>query len=284
MKIGQKLVAGYFRTRLQLLSLFSAQRAAKSAFTLFCTPLLRAGRISPPVFEKGELLQFELEGVTIRGHRWNPAGRRKILIIHGFQSCSGNFAQYITALVDKGYQVLAFDAPAHGMSGGRRINLPLYLAMLSHIHNAFGPIDDFLAHSYGCVAVSHFLETIPHDASTKAVLIAPATETTSTIDSFFAYLRLHNKVRKEFDRVIFELGGHWPAHFSVRRALQHIRASVLWFHDEEDELTPVEDALRARADNLPNVRFRITRGLGHRRIYRDSSIMQEVIEFFDTPL
>ncbi len=272
-------MAGYFRTRLKLLSLLSARQAAAEAFTLFCTPLRRAGRVSPPVFERGEPLQFELQGMMIRGHRWNPAGHRKVLIVHGFQSCSGNFASYITALVDRGYQVLAFDAPAHGLSAGRRINLPLYVSMLSHIHTVYGPVDDFLAHSYGGVAVSHFLETIPHTAATKAVFIAPATETTSTIDSFFSYLQLNNQVRQEFDRVIYELGGHWPAHFSVRRAVQQIRAEVFWLHDEEDELTPVEDALRARADNLPNVKFRITRGLGHRRIYRDSAIMQEVVEF-----
>jgi len=281
MKVAQKLVTGYFRAKLQLLSVFSARQAARAAFDLFCTPLKRAGRVAPPVFEKGEPLKFQLGENQVVGHRWNAGGKRKLLIVHGFQSCSGNFSQYITALTGKGYEVLAFDAPAHGMSGGRRINLPLYIAMLDHIHKAYGPVDDFLAHSYGCVAVSHFLETIPHDASTKAVFIAPATETTSTVDSFFTYLRLNDHVRKEFDQVIYELGGHWPAHFSVRRALQHSRANVLWFHDEDDDLTPVEDALRARADNLPNVSFHITRGLGHRRIYRDSGIMQEVIDFFE---
>ncbi len=284
MKIVQKLVAEYFRAKLQLLSVLSRRRAAVAAFDLFCTPLRRAGRVAPPVFGKGETLKFSLEGTEILGHRWNPVGGRKILIVHGFQSCSGNFGHYITGLVNKGYQVLAFDAPGHGLSAGKRINLPVYLSMIKRIDETYGPVQDFLAHSYGGLVVSHYLETAPHDGSTKAVFIAPATETTSTIDSFFSYLRLSDRVRTEFDRIIYELGGHLPVHFSVRRALNNIRASILWLHDEQDELTPVKDALRARDDNHPNVRFHITRGLGHRRIYRDNQVVREVMDFFDTPL
>ena len=122
-------------------------------------------------------------------------------------------------------------------------------------------------------------ESIAHKRFIKAVLIAPATETTSTIDSFFRFLHLGEGVRKEFDELIYARAGAWPAHFSVRRAMFQITAQVLWFHDEDDDLTPVEDALKVRDDHHPHVRFRITRGLGHRMIYRDEAVLKEIIEF-----
>jgi hypothetical protein len=90
---------------------------------------------------------------------------------------------------------------------------------------------------------------------------------------------LDSGVRKEFDRLIFNKSGFGAEHFSMRRTMKYIRASVLWFHDEDDELTPLEDALKVRDDGHANVQFRITKGLGHRRIYRDNKIFKETIDF-----
>ena len=40
------------------------------------------------------------------------------------------------------------------------------------------------------------------------------------------------------------------------------------------------DALKVKEDNHSTIEFRITKGLGHSRIYRDPSIIREVLEFF----
>jgi hypothetical protein len=61
--------------------------------------------------------------------------------------------------------------------------------------------------------------------------------------------------------------------------MQHIKASTLWIHDEEDDVTPLSDALKVKELELPNVEFYITRGLGHRRIYRDKTVKNKVIDF-----
>lgn len=136
-----------------------------------------------------------------------------------------------------------------------------------------------MAHSLGGLALTHFIETIPHNADTRVALIAPATETTSAIDSFFRFLDLRPEVRKDFDQLIFDMSGVWPSHFSIRRAMQQVHAQVLWFHDEQDELTPLADAIKVRDDQHPHLSFVITHGLGHRAIYRDNKVVKQVIEF-----
>ena len=65
----------------------------------------------------------------------------------------------------------------------------------------------------------------------------------------------------------------------MRRAMKNISASALWFHDEDDELTPIGDALKVRDDGHNNLQFRVSKGLGHRRIYRDNKIFKETIDF-----
>jgi pimeloyl-ACP methyl ester carboxylesterase len=279
MKLAQKLLIGYFRTRLRLLSVLSKRKAAERAFDLYCTPLRRSKRKTPAIFNKATQEELSFDGYTIHGYQWASPGAKKILIIHGFESTCKNFDCYISSLIKKGYEVTVFDAPAHGQSTGKKINLPVYLKTLDKIHERYGPFDGFIAHSFGGLAVAHFLETVTHNEETKAVLIAPATETVTTIDLFFRFLRLSKGVRQEFDQLIFRLSGFYPEHFSVRRAMKNIKARVLWFHDEDDELTPIADALLVREDNHPNVQFRITKGLGHRRIYRDPGVVKEIVDF-----
>jgi pimeloyl-ACP methyl ester carboxylesterase len=279
MTFTQKLFLHFFRTRLNLLALLSPKRSAKLAFKLFCTPFRKPKKQIPPIFQQAEQLSFELEGHTIRGYRWNHPKEQKVLIIHGFESTARNFDRYVTPLLNKGYEVLAFDAPAHGFSGGQQITLPLYVQTLQQVHQLYGPINSFLAHSFGGLALVHFLESIPHSPATKAVLIAPATETTSAIDAFFTVLRVNPIVRPQFDQLIYDISGLRPVHFSIRRAMQHIQAQVLWFHDEQDDLTPLADALKVRDDGHPLLHFTITHGLGHRAIYRDNKVIQQVIEF-----
>lgn len=279
MKIAQKIVIGYFRMKLKMLSMFSKRRAAEYALDIFCTPLRKPRNRSSPLFSKAEELNFDLENCRIHGYRWNYPSSKKVLILHGFESSSKNFERYISALIDKDYEVLAFDAPAHGNSTGSQINLPLYLATVKKIHKLYGPVNSYVTHSYGGLVVSQYLENNEHDGSTKVVLIAPATETVTTLDLFFRFLWLDDQVRKEFDTLIHERSGNWPVYFSIRRAMNYIRAEVLWFHDKDDDLTPVADALMVKNDAHPNIRFHITKGLGHRMIYRDTGVMKEILEF-----
>ena len=87
------------------------------------------------------------------------------------------------------------------------------------------------------------------------------------------------KVQKEFDELITDMGGHPLEWYSIRRAIKNIRAQVLWLHDEDDDQTPLSDALKVKKDNPANVKFLITKGLGHSRIYTDKKLVQEIIDF-----
>lgn len=279
MKVKQKILVEYLRARLNILAVISKEKAAKKAFELFSTPRTKQKKENPPVYSKAEKLSFDMDALTIKGFRWNGASENKVLIIHGFESNSRNFEKYINALVKHGTQVLAFDAPAHGKSGGKQIILPQYVQMLQYVHTLYGPIQGYIAHSFGGLALAHFLEQSEHDKNSKAVFIAPATETTSAIDGFFKLLQLKTDIRKEFDELIIQKGGVPASHFSMRRAMQKIKASVLWFHDTEDSVTPLADALNVKKDRHTNVEFITTEGLGHSRIYKDSAVIKRTLDF-----
>lgn len=282
MNLKQKLAIQYVRARLRILALVSPQKAAEKAFTLFCTPRRKSRKRLPPLFEKGEKLSFRLEDHTVRGHRWLPhqassGTLKKALILHGFESSSRNFEQYISALLKKGYEVLAFDAPAHGRSEGRRITLPLYVDMIRAVYDRYGPIQSFMGHSLGALALTLFLESTPHDSATRVVLIAPAVEATAAVDMFFQILELNNEVRTAFDAYGYSLYNLPFSWYSLRRAIREIKAQVLWVQDEDDTITPLKEALPVREEGHSHVRWIITRGLGHRKIYRDGEVQRQVV-------
>lgn len=279
MKLGQKIAISYIRAKLNILALVSKEKAAEKAFDLFCTPFRRARKKKPPVFDKAEKLHFKLEGIDIRGHRWNHPQPRKVLIVHGFESTSFNFDRYVVPLVRKGYEVMAFDAPAHGQSGGKRITLPLYAEMLGKVHELYGPVQSFMAHSFGGLALAHFLENIPDNEDTRAVFLAPATETVTAIDSFFQFLHLNDSIREQFNAIILKKGNVPAEHYSIRRAVKNIHARILWIHDEDDEMTPLRDALKVKEDTHAHIEFVITKGYGHRRLYRENKVVKQVIDF-----
>ena len=281
MNIKQILALRYIRARLNILSLVSPRKAAIKAFRFFCTPRQRVVKKGSALFEGGEHLSFRIDKHTIRGHRWLPAypPSKRVLIAHGFESASRNFESYIGILLQKGYEVVAFDAPAHGRSGGRRILLPDYVRVLRTIEQNYGPFDSYMGHSLGGLAVALFLENTPHTANTRLVLIAPAVETTTAVAAFVQILQLSPEVSKEMDHYVQEISGHPFAWYSLRRALGHIQARILYLQDEEDRITPLKEARLVQQDGHPNIRFLFTKGLGHRKIYKDEAIMDKIVSF-----
>jgi len=280
MKLTQRLAIGYIQTKFKLLSIVSKRRAAEKAFVIFGTPFMKSVRKAP--VKNAEAIHFQLNEKKMNGYRWNHPQNKKALILHGFGSAAHKFEDYATLLVANGFEVLAFDAPAHGDSEGNTTNAIEYCEMIKEIMQNFGPIENFIAHSFGGISLSLALEDVPHTEQTRVVFIAPATETTSAVDGAFKMLKLKNeKVRNEFEKIIFEVSGKETVWFSMRRAMDNINASILWVHDEDDDITPWADALKVKEDKHPNIKFVVTKGLGHNKIYHDADVKNMVKAFLN---
>lgn len=278
-KLGERIAFSYYRTKFRILSSVSKKKTAEIALDLFQTPQFRYKRIFPKIFDEAERLSFNIEGETVQGYRWNNGGGKKVLIAHGFNSCVSGFGHYVKPLINKDYEVLAFDAPAHGRSTGKQINAVLYKQMVLYINEKYGPVQSFIGHSFGGLALSLALEDIQHDENFRLVLIAPATESKTAIDFFFSFMKLNGEVRKEFDRKIFSVKNKPAEWYSVSRAVKNLKAEILWCHDEEDRITPWRDAKKVKDENYPNIHFVVTKKLGHRNIYRDETTAKTIIDF-----
>lgn len=141
MKFFYKIALSYQRARFRLMTLVSPQKAAREAFTLFCTPHRRKRSRPEAIIAEAAPLSLVMDGLNIYGYHWNHPASKKVLI------------------VSKG--------------------------------------------------------EVP------------------------------------------------PEYLSIRRAVQNIKAGILWLHDEQDDTTPYRDAEQVKNDHHPHIQFIISSGLGH---------------------
>lgn len=282
MKLAQRVVIGYYKAKLRTIGVVSPRKAAEQAFKIFCTPYSKGVKQKEPIiFHKALRQTLDFEGLQIKGFLWMPeqSNGKKVLIVHGFSSYGYKFEKYILPLLKQGYEVLIFDAPAHGLSEGNMINALIYKRFLQTLENQFGPIFGFIAHSLGGLATSLLTEELNNNSNRKFVLIAPATETRSAVNGFYKMFRIKEPIQKEFEQLILEMTGKPMDHFSVSRVIQKIETPVLWIHDKKDTICPYIDTLPLQSTHLPYVRFYITEGLGHNKIYRDKEVISTVMQF-----
>lgn len=279
MKQSDRLKLLIVKLKLSILSAFSKRKAALEAFKVFSRPGLNTKAKKPGIFKLSKRVYFKMGSYKVWGHLWNHPKDKRVLILHGFNSNSGNFHHFISPLIQKGYEVVAFDAPAHGHSGGKNITAIEYKNMICEAWKEYGPFNAFIAHSFGGLALTLALEELPHDESTKVVLVAPATETTTAVDKFFEALGMNGKVKEEFFRIIEEKDGKPASWYSIRRAMKSIKASIYWLHDKYDGVTPIEDAMKVIDDKHPNIHFGMTKRLGHRHIYRNDHVVEKIVDF-----
>jgi len=284
MKLAQKIFLSYYITKFRIIALISAEKAAKAAFELFTTPYTRRRTYeAPEVFKKADNLTFTFGQEKIQGFSWKPAvpNGHKLLICHGFDSLSYRFERYIEPLLNNGFEVFAFDAPGHGLSTGKRITALIYRDLVLEASSLFGPFSGIMAHSFGGIGVTLAIEKLTTDVPKRLVLIAPATETTRSINDFCRHLKITPKIRRELEKLIVSIGGQQPEWYSVARIIPSISIPTLWLHDKNDKITPYADMKHLTELSLPHVEFFITEGLGH-SLYTNDAVAARIIGFFTT--
>ncbi len=283
MNLSQRLAITYYRTKIQTIGLVSPSKAAELAFELFCTPRKSRKKLKePPVFHKAEKLQLKIKDITISGFRFRPQqyNGKKILILHGFSSYSYKFEKYVSLFKKQGFEVVCFDAPAHGLSEGKLINALIYKDAILAIEAAYGPFYGLMGHSLGGLAGALAFQDFKDQSNRRLVLIAPAIRTQRAIEHFYSLFPVDEKIRSAIDQLFNEIT-HLPIEeISVSHAIHQIKSPVLWVHDKDDKICIFDDVIPIMEEKPANIQFVITERLGHSRIYKEASISNTIDHFF----
>lgn len=277
----QKIGVGYYRAKLNFMNAISHRWAAKTALDLFSKPYRVPKKPDPAIWATANSLRFQTETGILAGFEWRspkPSGK-KLLVLHGFAGSSRAFEAYITAALQKGYDVYAYDAPAHGKSEGTHLNAANYANIIDQLIKEHGFFDAYLAHSLGGLSLMLTLHQLHYQQKPKIVLIAPATESKSVAESFYEFMQLPARVRVAFEERVKQLTGVPLQWYSIGRILHDVKANILWLHDEDDTTTPIKDVYPLMQQNPLHVHFYFTKGLGHSRIYKDAKVQKRIVDF-----
>jgi pimeloyl-ACP methyl ester carboxylesterase len=280
---SERIYLQYLRTKFKTISKLAPATAGRMAFELFCTPYPKyKKRKAPAIFHHATKRTVVLTDQTkIHGFEWlpNKPNDETVLIAHGYASYAYKFEHYITPLLKMGYRVLAFDAPAHGQSEGKHIHVVVYQEAIQKIMEQAGPIHHFIGHSLGALTLSMIAENIDHAEARKFVMIAPATKTTTTFANFFKMMHLNEVTKAAFLQDVSNRTSHSVEYFAADRALANFKGPMLWVHDEKDVVCPYEDILNFKEKAPSNIKFLITNGLGHNKVYKTAEVMDQIMAF-----
>lgn len=272
MKNIARLIGWYLNT----LAWISPREAGKRGFNVFCTP------VPPPVkdhhrayFETAAMDSFDHNGSKIQTYRWGT-GPRTVLFLHGWQSHSFRWKNYIDAFVSDGYTVYALDAPAHGLSGGKYINLVIYAGVIEQFIANVGSVHAIVSHSFGSFASLYALHRSPGLPVERLVI----TGTPGEANEFFAHYRTLLGLTARTEQIILDefvrTIGHGPDYFSAPAFASTLNLPGLIVHDAGDEETPYRHAERIHSA-WKNSRMITTTGLGHN--LRSPDVINHVREF-----
>ncbi len=276
----QQMMLSFFKTKIRLASLASVKWGAQIAFDMFSTPYRKSKKPKPSIFKQAENIKINVNGYLINGYRWNAQASKQILILHGFESRAYKFDMYLHPLLKSDWGITAMDAKAHGKSEGKQIILPDYVAMIENLELKYGKFNGYLAHSFGGIAVSLYLEKFKNEQA-KLVLIAPATETDTAIRLFSNIVGIKDQVRFAINDLVLEKSGKPIDFYSIKRIIPLINNQILWVHDKNDRITPLSDVQKLIDESPAHVEFLITEGLGHSRIYKEPVVIEKVVEFLN---
>ena len=275
----QRIVRSFLQAAFGLVSKISPRMCAIPAESLFRSPPRhRRTRAEQAVLAEGTALRVPIPGGSLAAWTWGEGPR--VLLVHGWGGHAGRLARYVHPLLEAGFSVVAFDAPAHGLSTGKRCSLPEFVGSILVVAAAVGKVTAVVAHSVGAAACALALRR--GLSADRAVLLAPPADPEHYVDRFARFFGIP-KAARDFmkERLVSRYGTKWED-LRVPDSGPPTSCRLLVFHDGRDNAVPFRDgiSLVSRWGDASLVR---TSGLGHHRIVREPRVIAEALVFLSGP-
>jgi pimeloyl-ACP methyl ester carboxylesterase len=260
--------------------------AARVAFRLFLTPARR--KLNP--VDEAEMYRARIHFLRwanadqIRAYEWGE-GPRTLLLLHGWGSHAARFTTMARFLADRGWRVLALDAPGHGESQGSTSSLPQFVGALEAVIQQLGPVQALIGHSMGALAIANRLSDQskpPIAALTHLVLISMPSGVPFLVESFEQLFAINAATRRHCLQLFKQRFGGVPEDYMALSGGRPIDLPLLLIHDAADDIVP-HDHSQQLAARLPRARLCTTHQLGHSGLLRDPSTLATIAAFLDGP-
>lgn len=257
-------------------------------FSIKLTTLYLAKLFTTPIKHKVPKRELEMDKNSIQKRLLIPEinkeivvyqygkSDKKILLVHGWSGRGTQLVKFADAFVDKGYETISFDAPAHGKSSGNSTIMTEFIAAIIEIDKQFGPFEAAVGHSLGGMAL---LNAIKKGLKiNRLTIIGSGDKVKDILDDFVSKLELKSEFSSHLQQHFEKKYNEPMENYSAHSAAKIVAIPVLVIHDENDYEVPVETSINIH-DNLKNGELLITQHLGHRKILGNPFVIEKTAEF-----
>lgn len=202
--------------------------------------------------------------------------RGRVLLVHGWNAASSDWALVARKLAARGMQVFVADMPGHGAARGRTSSLPRFVRALEAIDREHGPFDVWVGHSMGANAA---LTAMARGARVgRLVLVAALVRPQRALRGFAAGFGLTPAATQAYLRSIERAEAMPLDEVDAERNAARVATPTLLIHDVRDKVIPFADA-QALAAALPAASLMRTEGHGHSRVLASEDVAGAIVSF-----
>jgi pimeloyl-ACP methyl ester carboxylesterase len=270
-----KIFKMYFR----FLDLLLPAVAARKIYHVMSNPRIHKLRdFEEEVLQHSEKERISFKKFQIQKYSWGDRKNKTALLIHGWEGQAGNFGALIDLLLNKGFHMVAYDAPSHGRSTKEKTSMFEYAEFVTEILKQEEP-QIIISHSFGSVTAAFalkgnpgvnvdqwFLVTTPYHFRDRINEISEFLGVTHrTIDKLTAILERDLGI--SLDKLnMAEYGGN----------LKNLKEAFI-IHSRTDGVIPIDKA-RLTNQAIPQSRLIELDNLGHYRILWSKQLKEILVE------
>lgn len=258
-------------------------------FQLFATPI----RGYYPVPDSDRVVLDQAQSIRLHtfidGQRcrlqtyvWGDRTRPAVLLLHGWMSSAAQMTNFVTPLLEAGFQVIALDGPAHGGSSRMQTDSRHFGQAIKAVIRQLGPLHSFIGHSFGAAASLLLLFEDKSVSLPRLTLIASPAETQFMMHVIARAIGANEMIEMNMQQRFLQRYGLPIDFFSMPKMASTLDIPGLVVHDRDDRLIPFEQG-EAIAQAWPGAEFLGTEALGHGNILRDAGVIKRVVQFQGAP-
>jgi len=260
------------------LQFLSRDAATQFVARLFATPV----KFNAPERElmmresaKKERIVLPSNGKELQVYKYGYS-KTRILLVHGWAGRGTQLYHLADKILENKMMVVSFDAPAHGISDGKRTNMLEFIEAIRLIEKKYGPFDAAVGHSFGGMSL---INAVAGGLKVNKLVTLGADNSIPEIFSYYVdKMELKPDIARRLKRRFEKKYNLRLDHFTSEHQAERIKIPVLVIHDSEDRFVPVSSAVAIR-QKLQNGELLVTHGLGHHKIFKSPVVVQRIIDF-----
>jgi pimeloyl-ACP methyl ester carboxylesterase len=208
-------------------------------------------------------------------HQWG-FGPKKVLFLHGWMSHSQRWSAYVASLDPAVFTAYALDAPGHGVSKGKKLNLERFREAYVQALKVTGELDTVVCHSFGNLAVIYQYLLDPEVKVKSYVLMGSPSGMEAILNYFIQVFGVSPAMLKNLCVRIDEVLKMPHESINLANFFSKVDQPVLVVHEETDTITPIEPIKQAVLEgNFIETYY--TSGLNH--TLKDEAVVSKIKNF-----